>query len=91
MERLSWLNKGFICKELYAPFILERDIDYLDDLRQRYRLVRSQAKKAGADKESVKIINQFSERIVEAINCYYKADLLKSNTIIRNLVIMQVL
>ena len=29
MERLPWLNNGFICKDLYAPFVLEKDIDLL--------------------------------------------------------------
>ena len=32
--RLTWLNNGFICKELYAPFILNKDCDYEDDLRK---------------------------------------------------------
>ena len=86
MVRLPWLNNGFISKELYAPFVLEKDMDYLDDLQKRYKLVLSQAMKAGADQESISIIKQFDKKIVEAIKCYYNADLPKSSTIIRNLV-----
>lgn len=26
--RLTWLNNGFICEELYAPFKIDKDIDY---------------------------------------------------------------
>lgn len=47
--RLSWLTNDFICKELYAPFVVERDNDYLSDLKNRYEIVLNQAEKAGAD------------------------------------------
>ena len=86
LNRLAWLNNGFICKDLYAPFVLEKDIDYLDDLRKRYKIVLIQAEKAGADQESIRIINQYRNKIVEAVKYYYNADLSKSSTIIRNLV-----
>lgn len=31
---LTWLNNNFICKELYPPFILNKDCDYENDLRK---------------------------------------------------------
>ncbi len=83
---LTWLNNGFICKELFAPFVLDRDIDYIKDLRKRYNTVIKQAERAGADEESLDIIKRFREKIIEAIDSYYKADLSKSSTIIRNLI-----
>ena len=85
MHRI-WLNNGFICKELYAPFVLEKDIDYRTDLRKKYSIVLKQAIKAGADDESVSIIKWFSKRILEALDCFYKADLVKCNIIIRHLI-----
>lgn len=33
--RLTWMNNGFICKDLYAPFVLDKDSDYLDDLKKK--------------------------------------------------------
>ena len=84
--RLTWLNNGFICKELYAPFILNKDCDYEDDLRKKYNLVLKQAKKAGADEKSIKIIKKFKKKILESVRCYYKADIAKSNIIIKNLI-----
>lgn len=83
---LSWLNEHFICKELYAPFVLEKDSDYIKDLREKYNLVLKQAIKAGADEESIKIINKFKSKILEALNCYYKTDISKCNSIIKNLI-----
>ncbi|MDB2178121.1 hypothetical protein [Blautia wexlerae] len=36
---LTWMKNGFICKDLYAPFVLEKDSDYLDDLKKKYKIV----------------------------------------------------
>lgn len=53
---LTWIRNGFICKELYAPFVLDKDSDYLDDLKKKYKIVLKQAGNAGADAESLKIL-----------------------------------
>ena len=39
----------------------------------------------GADDESLKILKKFRNKILEALKCYYKVDIEKCNTIIRNL------
>lgn len=83
---LTWMNNGFICKDLYAPFVLEKDSDYIDDLKKKYKIVLQQAESAGADDESLKILKKFRNKILEALKCYYKADIEKCNTIIRNLI-----
>lgn len=83
---LSWLNNGFICKELYGPFVLAKDIEYKKDLSKKYSIVLNQAIKAGADEESIRIINKYKRKIIEAINCYYSADIAKCNIIINNLI-----
>ena len=49
---LTWMNNGFICKDLYAPFVLDKDTDYLDDLKKKYKTVLKQAGDVGADAES---------------------------------------
>ncbi|MDD3340220.1 MAG: RES domain-containing protein [Lachnospiraceae bacterium] len=83
--RLTWLNNDFICKELYAPYIVAKDGDYLKDLSKRLNLVITQATRAGADEKSIKILNKYRFKILEALKCYYCADIAKCNTIIRNL------
>lgn len=40
---LTWLT-GFICKDLYAPFVLEKDSEYVTDLKKKYKTVIKQAK-----------------------------------------------
>lgn len=83
---LLWLNSGFICKDLYSPFVLEKDFDYLNDLKEKYKIVLQQAEIAKADDESIKIIKKFKNKILEALKCYYKADIEKCNIIRRNFI-----
>ena len=45
-----------------------------------------QAEIAKADDESIKIIKKFKNKILEALKCYYKADIEKCNIIIRNFI-----
>ena len=82
---LTWLTNHFICKELYAPFVLDKDCDYEKDLRKKYNLVLKQAKAAGADKDSIAIINKYKKKVLESLRYYYRADIARSNTIIKNL------
>jgi len=84
--RLTWPNSGFITKELYAPFAVEKDSDYLSDLSKRYNILLEQAQKAEADEESIKIITQYKKKILEALSNYYKADIAQCNTIIESLI-----
>lgn len=83
--RLTWLN-DFICKELYAPFKIDKDIYYRTDLEKKYNIVMEQAKSANADNESLKIIKDFSAKILKSLDFYYKADIAESNNIILELV-----
>lgn len=78
---LTWLKKGFICKELYGPFVLEKDGEYLEDLSSKYSVLKKQAVNAGADVESIRIIEKYRSKILNAVKCYYRADIAKSNTI----------
>ena len=64
---LTWLNNGFICKELNAPFVLERDFDYIKDLNRKFTIVQRQAENAGADGESIEIIKKYKKKIIESI------------------------
>ena len=82
---LTWLNNNFICKELYAPFIVNNDYDYKKNLREKYDLVLRRAENAGADKQSIFIIKKYKKKILKSLKYYYRADIARSNTIIENL------
>lgn len=83
---LSWLLNNFICKELYAPYIIENDIEYIDVLAEKYDIVLKQAVNAGADTESINIIKEYRTKILEAMKAYYRADLSNSSSIVRGLI-----
>ena len=83
---ISWIHNDFNCKAMHGPFVVEKGIDYYDDLMDRYNMVIKQAEKSGADRESIGIIKRFKKKILEAIRSYCKADVAKCNTIIKNLV-----
>lgn len=83
---LTWLNNGFIFQELYAPFKINKDIEYRTDLEKKYDIVMKQAKKVNADDESLKIIETFGAKILNSLDLYYKADIAESNNIILELV-----
>lgn len=83
---LTWLNNGFICRELYAPYIIDRDNDYYGSLQSKYNTMLRQAENAGADSESIAIIKKYKNKILESLKSYYNADLSKSSTIVRNLI-----
>ena len=37
--KLRWLENGFICKELYAPFKIDKDSNYKKDLKKNKKTV----------------------------------------------------
>lgn len=84
--KFDWLKNGFICKELYAPFKIDKDSDYQKDLKEKYNIVRERAKEANADNESLRIIRDYSSKILESLDLFYRADIAGSNNIIFDLV-----
>ena len=85
MAKLTWVGR-FITKELYAPYAVEKDGDYYEDLKAKYRKLIQVSKDAGADDISLKIIKKYSEKVKEAVRLYYNGNISKSHNIIRNLV-----
>lgn len=85
MGKLTWINQ-FIVKELYAPYVVEKDEDYYEDLKTKYHMLIQVSKRAGADEKSLKIIKKYSEKVKESIRLYYDGSISKAHNIIKNLV-----
>lgn len=85
MEKLSWVEK-IIVKELYAPYVVEKDEDYYKDLSKKFSMLNKLAEEAGADKESLAIIKNYTEKTKESIKSYYDGSISKAHRIIKNLV-----
>lgn len=44
-NEIDMVKNEFICKELYAPFKIDKDTDYRNDLEKKYKIVMEQAKR----------------------------------------------
>lgn len=67
MALLGWISNNFIDKELFAPFVVKKDLDYLSDLKRKYRLFLKKAENSGADETSLKILQHDSKTICECV------------------------
>lgn len=85
MEKLTWV-KHFIVKELYAPYVVEKDEDYYEDLKSKYHMLMHVTKNAGADDESLKIIKRYSEKVKDSLRLYYAGSISKAHNTVKNLV-----
>lgn len=52
----GWIVEAFHCVEFSAPFVIEKDISYYSDLSKKYRVLLKRASGAGADDDSLAII-----------------------------------
>ncbi len=81
---LTWV-RSFSDKELFAPFTVNNDCDYYDDLRKRYtHFIKLLNEKA--DEESIKIAKKYSDKVCEALRTYYKGNISSCHQMISNLV-----
>lgn len=86
MALLGWISNDFIDKELFAPFVVKKDLDYLSDLKRKYRLILKKAENSGADETSLKILQHDSKTICDALKAYYSGHISLAHTKIKNLV-----
>lgn len=85
-KRCTWLVNNFIDRKLYAPFVIEKDIDYLYDLQDKYNLLLTKAEKAGADAKSISIIKTCTDKIINSLVFYYNGEISKSHNLIKEYV-----
>lgn len=85
-DKLEWiLSHAFLDNTVWAPFVVARDIDYYDNLCDKYRALYNDVKAAGADTESLEVIARYTKKVREAIRKYYDGRISTSHTIIKNL------
>lgn len=85
-ETLNWIhNEQFLDKITWAPFVISKDIDYYDDLCNKYNSLIKNLNAVGADEQSLKIVTKYTNKIREAIRKHYAGYLSTSHIIIKNL------
>lgn len=73
-------------KDIQAPFSVDTDADYYDDLRKRLTSFVTILKKASADEESIVIAEKYSDKVCEALRDYYHGSISSCHQKIQNLV-----
>ena len=82
---VTWIQ-SFSKKDIQAPFTVNKDAEYYDDLRKRLTSFVNILKKASADEESIKIAKKYSDKVCEALRDYYKGNISACHQKIQNLV-----
>ena len=82
---MMWITK-FNDSEFHAPFLIDKDSDYYNDLRRRLSYFNRRLKEASADEKSISISRKFSDKICESIRDYYKGNISSCHQKIENLV-----
>lgn len=83
----GWVADAFHCVEFSTPFVIDKDISYYSDLSNKYRMLLKRASDAGADRESLAIIQKYSKKVLDSIRRYYRGDISGSNAVIKNLIL----
>ena len=83
----GWVEEAFHCVEFSTPFVIDKDISYYPDLSNKYRMLLKRASDAGADEESLAIIEKYSKKVLDRIRRYYRSDMSGSNAVIKNLIV----
>ena len=73
---VTWI-RFFSEKDIQAPFSVDTDADYYDDLRKRLTSFVTILKKASADEESIVIAKKYSDKVCEALRDYYHGSISK--------------
>lgn len=82
---VSWIT-SFSDKAIHAPFSVNTDAEYYDNLRKRYTAFVKLLKKASADVESLKIAQKYTDKVCEALRDYYHGAVSSCHQKILNLV-----
>ena len=82
---LTWIQ-SFSEKEIHAPFFVNKDSEYYNDLRKRLTAFVNILKKASADEESIRVAKKYSDKICEGLRDYYHGRVSACHQKILNLV-----
>lgn len=85
MEHFAWIEKLNYSK-FVGPFILESDNQYFSSLENKLKELVDELTLCGAESDILDVAERFSNRVIASIDLYYKGDIIKSQTIINELI-----
>lgn len=85
MGRYEWIDK-LKAEEYLMPFVVKQDIDYSRALKDKLSFICDDVKNAGASELCVKTVIDVCDRLLDALDKYYKGDIWEAHVIIDDLI-----
>ncbi len=85
MKHLEWIEK-LNYNKFVAPFLIKSDNQYFSELKNKLNELVDELYLCGADSDILDVARRYRDRITSSIDFYYKGDIIKSQTIINDLI-----
>jgi hypothetical protein len=85
MPKYKWIENLTI-KEYLMPFVIEKDADYMDALKCRLKFICEDMKKAGAEQRFVIQGQEVCDKLVNALDTYYKGNIWEAHMILDDII-----
>lgn len=85
MKNFAWIET-FDYNKFLTPFLLDSDNEYFGKLKNKLKELVDELELRGAESDIIDVARRFSDRIIDSIELYYKGDIIKSQTIINELI-----
>lgn len=86
MEHCPWLNQLDQNSSLYMPYNVDYDFQYFPELKKKLKLLINILEKNNAPKALIVCAKNYKNKVVKAIDLYYKGNIIDSHLIIKDLV-----
>ena len=84
MNNSNWIE-SFDTRNFRTPFIVDRDSEYLENLRTRLDALMEELFRCGLNNKILEIILDYKNQIINSIELYYQGDLVNSQLIINRI------
>lgn len=81
MSEYQWID-AFSYNNINLPIVIEKDNEYFPLLQQYYQKILEDLNKSKAPDCVIKLVEKYSSQLTNAIDSYYKGDIITAHTII---------
>ena len=85
MNNSNWIE-SFDTRNFRTPFIVDRDSEYLGNLRNRLDVLIEELSRCGLNKKILEKILDYKNQVINSIELYYQGDLVNSQLIINKMI-----
>lgn len=85
MNNSNWIE-SFDTRNFRTPFIVDRDSEYLGNLRNRLDALIEELSRCGLNKKILEKILDYKNQVINSIELYYQGDLVNSQLIINKMI-----